>query len=225
MQQACAARTESGARCRHLAAEGSIFCSHHKCLQLMDIRMAPRPNKILVKFRVNDRWTRRFRALGIKEADRRFESDDARHASEAESIRRKADRYREVPDSGVPVFGKEGALDVTLSGIWRELLQAEGYGIAEVHLEPAREARYMTTLVITLIHGETPSADVPAGIVEGVESFFDTASFGFVHVWANPPKPDATVVHTVNASHRKDEKPKQTLRFNNGLWALGPVTS
>lgn len=222
MIHACCADNGDGTRCRQMIADDAMYCHLHP-----KGPSAPRPNRVLVKFRTNKDWIKRFLGLGVPERTPDIARNDLRHTVEAISFGRDSLRYRNVPDSGVPVFGKQGASNVSLSEAWKELLRH--YRADEIHLEPTRSGEpWMRTLVITLVDSrvKTSTAGSPEPkVVEEVQNFFSTASFGFVHLWVNPPKPDGTVVHTVNASHRKDEKPKQTLRFNEGLWALESMAS
>jgi hypothetical protein len=190
-----------------------------RCGQHKDAERAPRPDVVLYKFNINDRWRDRFMALGIKEKTRDVQADTAKHEAHAAQFGRDAHRYRQVADSGVPVFG-EGLQGVSLFDLLKELPTV--YEVVDIHIKPRSDGKpNMSVLVISFSNGKPTSANTEA--FDELLRFLASSCWGFCHVWANPPQEDGRVIHTVNSSHREaDQKAKQVLHFADGLWAVNP---
>ena len=99
----------------------------------------------------------------------------------------------------------------------------EGYRLTDMHVFQRRDKGIMNVLVLTFEQGAVGpnKLDLPAGVAE----FFALSKWGYAHVWANPPKPDGAIIHTVNLSHRSDEAAQGQLVFDNGLWDVEKVAS
>lgn len=215
---ACAAKTETGARCRFTAVDGSRLCSRH--VNMQGVQLAVWPNRILLKANINERQADKFLGLGVSEIKQDEQAKEVKHVAQAEEHGREAHRYRQVADSGVPVFGKNGAQSVSVEMALQELLVA--YKFINVHLRARRDQnRWMRVLVVVLARdGERTVGDA---LLNALREFYCVSSWGFVHVWANPPQEDGQVVHTVNCSHKEEvATAKSNLRLADGLWAVEP---
>ncbi len=209
---ACVAGTVGRARCRNAATKEGR-CHEHPAAAL-----APAPDVVLVKFSVNLRRAEELVEVGIPVREVNWQERDRSHVAHAEAHDRQSHRYREnVADSGVPVFGTEGIADVAIARAYRELNQE--YGLRDVHLLPHRNNR-MFVLVLVFEKGAatiSPSTEAAVLLARILNS-----TYGFVHVWVNPPQADGRVVHTVNCSHRMDSAPKCLLLLNNE-WFDAPL--
>lgn len=213
MKYACSAVTDSGARCRNFVERNGEMCPIHQ-----GAKQAPRPGKILVKFNLNQNRSQEFAALGVPRKNLLAPEKEAAHVQGAEAIGRNPYRFRQIADSGVPVFGAEGVSDVSLFETLKELFGEERYCITDIHLRPRRDGK-MDVLVVTLGHGKEVS--ISAMATQELLRFLVASCWGYCHVWANPPGEGGTIVHTVNSSHRQPDKPaSRTLQFNGGLWAV-----
>lgn len=217
---ACKAATERGARCRNWAEGENGFCSFHKGRK--DVEIAPRPDTVLYKFNLNESWSKKLLALGVPEKHPDFEAKEHKHIQHAQQYDRDAFRYRkDVADSGVPVFGKDGLRNVSMYEVLKEL--AAVYEVVDIHIRPRRDGnRWMNVLVVSFSHGEKFISSDNA--FQELLSFLSSSCWGYVHVWANPPQEDGRVIHTVNSSHREERKqPDLVLRLADGLWATEPA--
>jgi hypothetical protein len=215
---ACKAETTSGAgRCRNLATSNG-FCVIHQHGE--GVKIASKPTKILLKANVNLAWMEKLARRGVERKDRDAVALGTAHAKEAYAHGRQPYAIRSVADSGTPVFGETGAQKVLVYDLLDELRAAE-YRVADIHMFERKGQGKTYTLVITLIHRLT-LVEVP--IDPGVETFLGV-TWGRAHVWANPPKADGTVVHTVNLTQRMPEDdPDGDLHFADGLWSIEAVT-
>ena len=225
---ACTAATEQNARCRHWAEDGDQddFCSLHADQRDAGkpVKKAEMPNTVLYKFNLNKTWRERLLALGVPEKQPNFEAKEAEHVAHAQQYGREAYAIRKnVADSGVPVFGKEGIQSVSLYETLQDLL-AE-YEVVDIHIRPRRDGtRWISVLVINFSHGGRSISNQPA--LDETLEFLSSSCWGYCHVWANPPQDDGRVIHTINSSHREEEKqPERILRLANGLWACEKVIS
>ncbi len=208
---ACAAGTVGRARCRNTASrEGR--CHEHPATVL-----APAPDVVLMKFSINERRATELSAAGVSTRDVNWQERDQKHVAHAQAHDRQAHRYREVADSGVPVFGPDGLRDVGIGRAYQEINQE--YGLRDVHLLPHRNGR-MFVLVLTF--EKSGASTTPSTEAAVLLAWILNSTYGFVHVWANPPQADGRVVHTVNCSHRADTVPKCVLLLNNE-WFDAPL--
>ena len=227
-EYACIAATEFGGRCRHLAKAPSLYCG----IQHSDgCELAPPPDQVLLKLRVNKTWRDTFVASGLNVVARSETKQNAinqRHIDHADEFGRGAFVIRkDAPDSGTPVFGKKGAEAISVKHVLFEL-GSIGYNIANVHVLESKDKTgrpfSMYTLVLDLQKTVTqqPSPLSPLG-QKMVEELVATSRWGFVHVWANPPKNGTGIVHTVNCSHREGKPALGILLYNGGLWEVAPA--
>lgn len=218
---ACEAATQSRARCRHNAVPESILCAMHKKAEDegVQISRAPKPDVVLYKFNINPAWKERFLLLGVKEENYDTVAKEAKHVAHAEAYRREAYAVRkDVADSGVQVFGSEGLKNVVLSPMIREL--AAAYSVVGLHIRPRRDqSEKMSVLVVSF--AQTGEATTNKMALQLLLEFSDKSSWGFCHVWANPPQlEDGRIIHTVNSGHRQDlVLAGLALHFAGGLWA------
>lgn len=222
MTYACVAETQGHGRCRTPMQEGNsdCLCAVHAAMKAngKDVPLAPRPARVLVKANINPRWAERIVALDIPVKEVNFQRLEEKHIEHAEEHGRQAYTVRkDIADSGVPVFGKDGGLQ---NASVAEPLEAlvKGYRLADIHIHQKRqEQSVMSTVVLTFEQGlEGKVVPLPREVVE----LFTKSSWGYVHIWANPPKDDGTVIHTVNCSHRSDDAARCQLIFADGLWGV-----
>ena len=175
---------------------------------------------MLVKANINPNWVRRFEALGIRVTQPNFALQEANHIGDAQRVGREAYAVRQnLADSGVPVFGKDKGVERALMVEPLDSL-LEAYHLSDIHMYQRRDKQSMWVLVLTYelgLDGERKVV-IPVDVAE----FFAMSCWGFTHVWANPPKEDGIVIHTVNLSHRSDDPAIQSLQFADGLWAVQP---
>ena len=218
MQYACTAQTRTGARCRQFVEVDDFgFDNTCRCSQHFGSQSASTPDTILLKFRVNRERVEKLKAIGIHPKKVDFGKRETRHTQHAHQHGRQAYQVRpEVADSGVPVFEKNGLNDVSpLPGV--DELMNVGYDILNVYLEPARDNNDMFVLVLRIAK-EGERQPYPTEVATEVGELV-SSTWGFLHVWANPPREDGKVVHTLNFAHReKDKSPALELTFNLGIW-------
>lgn len=206
---ACRGATSGGARCRTMV-EGKGRCHHrHE-------KDAPAPSKILLKTRVNSKRLERLLAAGIRWKERNESALDQRHAAQAAALDRKATAIRSKPDSGVPVFDKNGLQNVEGRNLLPELRNAQ-FRIQDIHLYQ-KEDEEMATLVVVLEQRDQSSIVTKEQLIALGDEF--GTRWGHVHVWANPPQEDGNVVHTINCAHRLEGKPAARILYDGGLWAV-----
>jgi hypothetical protein len=218
---ACIAATQKGARCRNFVSKAVDICWRHQKEkdEGKEVKLAPSPNTILVKFNINPSWTQQFEKAGVPRK-RPFEVElEEKHIAQARKLDRRAYEYRDIADSGVPVFGPQGSSEVSILGLLEEL-QREGYQPQGVHIRTRAQKKF-DVLVIPFVRGSESNSTLPKRALELLQEFLRLSCWGFVHVWANPPDGQGKVVHTINLGHREPEKsPQWTLCFNHGLWNL-----
>lgn len=222
---ACTAGTENRARCRNWADANGLLCPFHQKRRDAGetVTVAPSPDTILVKFNINPNWTEKFKALGIPQKTPDFQKHEQEHVRQAEANGREAYRYRPIADSGVPVFGKEGLTNVTLFDLLQELLSSSDYNLTNIHLFQRRDKGVMNVLVITF---SKEGENMTFSAADELMKFLASSCWGHCHVWANPPREDGRVLHTINSSHREvDKDPEGSLSFNTGLWSMTAVTA
>lgn len=220
MKYACIAATERGARCRNFVEKFGEMCGFH---QKEGAKVALRPDTVLVKFNINPSWNQKFQEAGIPRSAPSEWALEEKHISQAKQVDRDPYRFREIADSGVPVFGDEGVADVSILKLIEELQEA-GYLPQGVHIRTRKEKKF-DVLVIPFVRGNPGNGTLPKTAIELLREFLRLSCWGFAHVWANPPAA-GKIVHTINLGHREPEKPpKWNLCFNQGLWALMPAIS
>ncbi len=199
------------------------MCGTHQKLKAKgeEVKVAPPPDTILVKFNINPGWAQKFEEAGIP---RGFPSEvvlEEKHITQAQQINRHPYRFRDKADSGVPVFGSQGVSEVSIFKLLGEL-QERGYNPQGVHIRTRREKKFDVLVIPFTLGLEQDSAFLPTRAGKLLEEFLETSCWGFVHIWANPPEA-GKVFHTVNLGHREPQKPPQwDLCFNHGLWATEP---
>jgi len=202
------------------------FCSFHQKRwdDGMTVDIVGRPDAVEFKFNVNEKWASQLMTMGVELRQPDFQAKEQKHIEHAEKHEREAFRYRkDIADSGVPVFGKDGLVNVSVYELFRELIEA--YEIVDIFLRPTKPGgnQHMKVLVIYFSHGEK------RGNMEAIEEvlrFLASSRWGHCHVWANPPGSTGKIKNTVNTSHREpDKQPERVLRFNDGLFASEEVAS
>lgn len=225
---ACIASTQEGARCRNSVETAGEMCKLHQREKRegKEVKLAPSPNTVLVKFNINLNWTQKFEQAGIP---RRFPQEVAleeKHIAQARRLGRGAYEYRDIADSGVPVFGSQGASEVSILGLLGELQEA-GYKPQGVHIRTRTQKKF-DVLVIPFGRGisEGNSTLLPKKALDLLREFLRLSCWGFVHIWTNPPDVQGKIVHTVNLGHREPGRPPRwNLCFSHGLWAVEPTVT
>lgn len=217
---ACIAKTQKGARCRNWAADDSGLCAH--CKNKEAVQIVGQPDAVEYKFNINKNWANRLMDLGVEFRERDFYAKEGAHKEHAEKHGRQAYRFRkDVVDSGVPVFGTDGLVNVSVYEVFRELV--ETYEIVDIRIQDTKPGKHggnthMKVLVVYFAHGE---AKKNTDAIDELLRFLSSSRWGHCHVWANPPGQTGKVKDTVNISHREqDLQPERALRFANGLWAV-----
>lgn len=181
---------------------------------------------ILLKVNVNPSWETRFFQAGIPLRRPDEGALEMKHIIQALEAGRNPYAIRsEIADSGIPVFGKGGAQDVSVNGLFAEL-RNQGYLPTGIHIRTRADKKFnVLVLPFIRIGGENSAIAITSSAVMRLVEQFLRTSWGFVHVWDNPPQPGTqTVVHTVNLSHRDvDRIPKKTLHFRQGEWSAIPI--
>jgi hypothetical protein len=175
-----------------------------------------KPNAILVKVSVNSKWEERFRGVGVLVKTPDEATLELKHMFHALSVNQNPYGVRpQTADSGTPVFGKEGATDVSLVGLFQGL-RDQGYIPGGIHIRTRGEKKLNVLVIPFIFQGEQDVATPAMALSEE----FISASWGFIHVWVNPPQEDGRVIHTVNVSHRSLEVSSKSLRYQKGEWVL-----
>lgn len=215
---ACSAQREGRARCRNLVETNGALCPTH---QGRGAELAPRPDIILVKFNISPNWCQRFEEAGVLRSSPSEVELEEKHIVGAQKLGRDAYVYRDIADSGVPIFGREGVQQISISGLLPEL-EREGYKVSGVHIRTRTQKKFDVLVISFELAGE--SGRLLAEAIALVKEFLRVSCWGFVHVWANPPDGKGRIPHTVNLGHREvDKVPVRLLRFNRGLWAAVPA--
>lgn len=223
MQYACVAATQERARCRNLVEAIGKMCELHQKMrdEGKEVKLAPRPDTILVKFNINPNWTQLFEEAGIPRRSPSEVGLEEKHIAQAHAIDREAYRYRDIADSGVPVFGPQGIADISIADLLPEL-EKEGYKVTGVHIRTRTQKKFDVLVISFQPAGE--NSKLPRSAVDLVKEFLKLSCWGFAHVWANPPDSQGKIPHTINLGHREvDKSPQGSLRFNNGLWTIEPA--
>lgn len=232
IRYACVAGDERGVRCRGFVDWPETVCESHRGSQ----RVAPVPDIVRICFSLQKpQWSRELQREGVPRGEARRREEQARRIeSHAKQFGHEAYAYRpDFPDSGTLVLYtsepgipeeeslRRGLKNVSLWEAFKELLEA--YSLGRVFIEPMEKKT--DRLIIPFyeeLTGQPSAQEVSAeGIMRLLEEF---ASSWNTHVYANPPRPDGKIVHTINAHGRKEE-PVLTLRFNHGLWAVGEAVT
>jgi len=214
--RACKAPREDGVnRCRNHATETGYCSIHADCSET-----APAPDVILIKSRVNPKWTDRLVKAGVRWQTRDDAALQARHAAMAEANRRAPNAIRDDrADSGTPVFGKDGAKLVSAEAVKDELMAA-GHNVHDIHLYRKDEGDRMATLVIVMSK-DKPVTPVGSWAQATAWELTQKTAWEAAHVWANGQDHRGKITHTVNLCHRlPDTNPECTLAFAGGLWDL-----
>ncbi|TET84445.1 MAG: hypothetical protein E3J36_01295 [Candidatus Nealsonbacteria bacterium] len=221
MRYACIASAKGGARCRATVEKLGTFCSFHQKLKEegRQIRLAPKPDVILVRFYLNLDRSQKLEMTGIPRRERLTEVErEEKHINHAKQYGRDPYRYRDKSDSGTPIFGKEGINDLFLSQTWAEL-KREGYHLTDIHLKSHTEKKDVLVAALNYKASEIP---LSKQILDELDQLLSSC-WGYVRVWADPPNEEGKVIHTVNSSFLKpDTTPQLSLYFNHGLWAIEP---
>lgn len=213
MWYACVGALSTGARCRQEAVENG-FCK--ECARENRLR-APEPTHVIFKFFVSPQRGQALGDDGVLRVKPEWGARDRDHFTEALVHGEEPHVQGRIIGSGVPVFGEKGLSEIRLFDLWQELLGL-GFALQDVHLESHRN-KNKDSLVMSVARAEAmpfPSSRVQ----EQVESLLG-AVWRFTHVWANPPKENSTVPHSVICtSMLQGQKTHQVLKFQAGLWGV-----
>ncbi len=102
MRYACIASAKGGARCRATVEKLGTFCSFHQKLKEegRQIRLAPKPDVILVRFYLNLDRSQKLEMTGIPRRERLTEVErEEKHINHAKQYGRDPYRYRDKSDS------------------------------------------------------------------------------------------------------------------------------
>ncbi len=225
MKYACAAATKKNARCRKKAMEDGDYCPLHQ--HMLDegeiVRNSSQPDVVLFKCKIHPGWVRRLEELGVPFTVPDFAAKEAAHVEHAKQHGRDAYAIRkDVADSGTPVFGKNGLMDVATFGTFRQLLGT--YNIVSVHIQPSHpkaKNQAMKVLVLRFSWGEEVDSNTSA--YQEILRFVAVGNWEHCHVWENPPNFHGEIIHTVNMAHRPEgQKPRltrQELHFSEDGWS------
>ncbi len=222
---ACTVGVADGkARCRNERGK----CAFHTKPECW--KSAPRPDVVLVKVNVNDKWKTLFSYLKTQERSyERAEQLEQDRVERAEVLGRNAyaarpdERIKEnVPenaDTGSQVFGKLGLADlqVSIQGVVEELKRS-GYILTDAHL---LERNHKPPVRLVMEFSKAGSKPEFKNFRWGIFHDLISTTFNQVDVWANDrdPKKGDKVVHTVNCGKRADGVPvKHWLHYANGDW-------
>jgi hypothetical protein len=180
----------------------------------MDSERVGLPDLVLVKCFISSQYTSDLLDAGVHYTEKKNRKViDHQHAEQARAIGRDPDQYRKVPDSGVPIFGKDGLKNVGILSMLGELGEV-GYRVTACHIEPGRD---QNKDVIVLAFGrDGEEVQLPHELT----MFIGANSWSVGHIWANPPNGDGQVVNTANFIGRQIQPPKCELKFAGGLWAV-----
>lgn len=212
-EYACIARTARGGRCRNKAGTNDVCAAHSEAHE----RASP-PDVVLLKFSIAPQRAIELELAGVERRPADWVQREEQHLAHARTHGREPYRYRDVADSGVPVFGKEGLILCSVQSAWDEMID-KGYYLVDLHIIQRRD-RKMDILVLSLSKNGA-KLPFPSPRAEEMIRSLIGSGWGYVHVWANPPQEDGTVVHTVNCVHRNQTRRVQ-LSFENGLWGINP---
>lgn len=221
MNYACVAATKERARCRNTVEKPGEMCELHQKMrdEGKEVMIALRPDTILLRFNVNPGWAQKFEEAGIPRSSPSEVALEEKHIAQAQAIDREAYRYRDIADSGVPVFGEKGVSNISIIGLLSEL-EGAGYKPRGVHIRTRTQKKF-DVLVIPFSRETTGNNLLPLKAIEFIRDHLKLSCWGFVHIWANPPDSQGKIPHTINLGHREvDKSPQGSLRFNQGLWAI-----
>lgn len=223
---ACKGGVDGGiGRCRNLIGS----CPHHPD----GTPPAPRPDTILLRATVNQKWFEALRNAGIpleSRSQERREELGRQREERAERLGRNATiahdpHFTGTPEakhSGAPVFGVEHLGGVVVNGL-REELKSSGYSLSRASViarqnTPAQGGGTYYTL--QLVWNRQGEKMIISPVTEVMLDDFFSVSFGII-IWANEKDPkDDLVKHTVNCGYRDAFPGKLTLHFAGGDWEV-----
>lgn len=239
MKYACICVDETGGRCQESAIEtpdGLFFCQKHLLEKPENLKKVPKPERVLVKFSGSTNFLQHLQENypEIEKKDHNEHALNRAHGEYAESLERNPHRFdKRRNDDGVPVFGKDGASDVGGMTEMIAEMRSCGYSLTNVHwfhrMKPDKRKQTFTHGAV-LVFGfvlDNKTHNVNEKVTPGAELLKEMAGsvWQFAHVWANPPRVDGEVRHTVNCTGRQDgqgEKSKNVIKFLEGLWFVLP---
>lgn len=222
---ACRGGIDGGiGRCRNLMGS----CPHHPD----GMPLAPRPDTVLLRATVNQKWFETLRNAGIpleSRSQERREELGRQREKRAERLGRSATiahdpHFAGTPEakhSGAPIFGVEHLGGVLVDGLPEELKSEYGLSRASIVVRQNTPAQgggsyYTLQLVWDRQGGQT----VLPQMAEAMLDEFFSVPFGVI-VWANERDPkDGLVKHTVNCGYRNGSPRKLTLHFAEGDWEV-----
>lgn len=223
----CVAADKSGGRCQNLAvsivvdpASGDTedrLCDFHFRAGLANpesLSEAPRPDTVLIRFFLGEADSEIVAAIKTLVARHNRSNTLERHIKQARALGRNFHRFK-GGGSGSPVFrqaGIDGLRGVALSGLLEELA-ADSYRLSSVGWFD------QGATVFQLAFRRDGDLEVSAPVSEIIRDLAGSSwQQGFV--WANPPREDGAVVHTVNLKGARDraEFAAYELLFVHGDW-------
>ncbi len=225
-EYACIASVR-GARCRNLLKGGRTLCiTHEKMSKRGKLAVAPKPERVIVKFRISFELANELQNAGIEYKKIDWKKKEEIHIEQAVKHRRGAYVLRGKEgkaDSGVSVFGEKGLSNVSLASIWKEL-QEQNYKLVNVYLSYPRENSKMRILWVNFLlfgNNKVSSFFIKNSTKEQIKKFFCSTCYEHCYVWVNPPDLiSKKVTHTVNLAHILKIPPKIFLAFKEGFWGI-----
>ena len=217
-QMACRA-AEKGMRCR-VMVDGE-FCDRHQGWT----ERAPQPDVILIKFFGLKEELAILTKDGVRVVPYKSETEE-KHRQQAQEYGVDFYQYRQtLGDSGTAVFGKKGARFISVADLIIELMNA-GYNITDCHIKEKADQSKVVVTTFTFTQEEQEESDLfldqkAADIV--LNLLTTERIWGKVDVWANPPRQDGEVIHTVNCHSWGKLEPRQFINclvFQEGLWGI-----
>lgn len=209
---ACRAATPYRGRCESKADQRGFCIGHGE-----DSPLAPPPGVILLRINVSSQRAQNLELAGVpRKVTSRVEREE-RNIAQAKEQGLDPYRHGEFAANGTPVFGKKKGLPMATVSCAFEELAASGWKVQDVHLTPRMDGK-RDTLVVRFQKGAELTLNP---IVRNMFLELLNASWGFVHVWTNPPGRDGSVLHTVNCVNQQPGfKTPCVLEFQAGLWGV-----
>ena len=166
--------------------------------------------------------------LDFKQRERKHQSEiEQKHIQHAQAFGRNPYAARPgVVDSGTPVFGSKGLEDVSLILVDGQLVGAGLRRTGGYVQDKSREGKLVLVLNYSNYGKPTGGLSLRA---EGFLKSLLRATWGHLHVWANPPSLDegqrfGKIMHTINAGwYKPDEVPIGALDYYEGRWWLTDI--
>lgn len=202
-----------GIRCGNRVESFGGTCKNHDGLEINEwlIKLLA-PDVILLKTKINPNWFKKLKktdSLVIKKTIEDIEKEREIHRLSSEFWKGNSSIH-----DGIEIFWN-GLQNVKM-GDFIEEIQNEGYYFSNFHFED-RYWEIMKSLIVVFSRKGT-YLPIPSEIAD----FLSNCSWGFVHVFVNPPKmKDGKwfLIHSVHLSHRTPPSINSiVLKFEKGIW-------